>query len=49
MAIFKKKKKEEEVFDPSTRKASPAGDGKLEPFEVLIMLGLLYVLVHFFF
>ncbi len=46
MPLFRKKKKEDQVFDPETRKASPAGSGKLEPEEKLILVILFYLIAR---
>ncbi len=46
MPLFRKKKKEDQPFDPETRKASPVSSGKLEPEEKLIIVILFYLIAR---
>lgn len=41
-----RKKKKMKPFDPSSKKAAIVGAGELEPFEIVILAVLLYVLVR---
>ncbi len=47
MALRKKKKAK--PFDPAAKKATVVGTGKLEPFEIVILVVLLYLLVRWIF